>query len=370
MGAPSRVAIVNGSSRFSGVTLSVIPYLEALERMGLAVRWYQCADRGKNSTVRSDEVTIGGAGLSVESVEMGLNRLLIFPYRLRQMPEDVILLGDPSLAYVGGSHARRIVLVHDLLPLTEYADRTDARLMFYTIIPKLRQMTGIIVSTSAMRGELARYGIDPRRMQVIPYTHGLGIHPEHVERSVERVRRTRTLRVLYVGTDRPFKNVGFVLELARALGAAPGGVTYSFTLLSQLRPSTIAKIGHLGLRNVRVFQRVPSAAEMYEECDVLVYPSLHEGFGRPIIEALAFGIPIVANRIPPFVEILGQTGIVRSVDAPHDWIATLKSLTDPETLRAQARRSLELSEQFSPERFYQRVSAALRTLLEGRPHEN
>ncbi len=370
MGRPSSVAIVNGSGRFSGVTLSVVPYLEAFERMGLPVRWYQCADRGMNSSVRRDEVRIAGAGLSLESVELGLNRLLVFPRRLRRIPEDMILLGDPSLAYIGGTHARRIVLVHDLLPLTEYADRTDARLMFYTIIPKLRQMTGIIVSTGAMRGQLAAHGVDPSRMRVVPYTHGLGFHPDHVARSVARVAKTRSLRILYVGTDRPFKNVDFVLDLAHALDGAPDGTQYSFTLLSPLRSSTLSRIGHLGLHNVRVIQRVPSAAAMYEECDVLVYPSLHEGFGRPIIEALAFGIPIVANRIPPFVEILGNTGIVHAVDVPGDWIRTLKSLSNPDTLRAQALRSLELSKQFTPERFYERVEGALDELLAQTPSEN
>ncbi|MGA7922556.1 MAG: glycosyltransferase family 4 protein [Thermoplasmata archaeon] len=360
------IAIVNSSSRFGGITLSAVSLYDALRSSGFPVTWYQCVDGGRERFTPDGGVVVSGAGIRIESLELGVNRLWTFPRRLQWIPEDIVLLADPTLTYVARYHRRSIVLVYDLLPLSHYADRLDSRWMFRYVIPKLRTMTRVIVPTTTLRDELVRRGVDPRRIRMVRLSHSLGEHPDHVDRSVERVHRTRELRVLYVATDRPWKNIDFVLRLAKAMESVSSGTHFTFTLLSQLMPSTRQRFEDLKLTNVRIIERLPSIASLYDESDVLVYPSLYEGFGRPLIEAQAFGLPIVANRIQPFIELLGDAGILLSVDSLDAWIATLTSLADPDTLRAHAQRSLELSRSYAPERYRESVLEAFDRLPAGR----
>lgn len=356
------LAIVNGSSPQSGITLSVEPYVEALQSLGHQVTWYQCVDAGQRADTRPGGVTVRGAGIPIESLEMGANRLWVFPRRLRKIPESCVVLSDPTLIRVARFHPHTVVLVHDLLPLTAYADRADARWMFRYLLPRLRAVPRVIVATATMRDELTRRGVPPDRIRVVPYTHRLGTHPDHIDRSVERVRERREVRVLFVGTDRPFKNIDFVLRLAKAMEASQSGVRFVFTLLSRLKPSTWERIGSLRVGNLRVQQNVLSTSPLYEQCDVLVNASLHEGFGRPLMEAMAYGLPIVANRIPPFIEILADSAILLDVGRLPDWVAALESLGDPDVLRQHAQRSLERSAAFSPETFRTRVADAFTDL--------
>jgi glycosyltransferase involved in cell wall biosynthesis len=168
---------------------------------------------------------------------------------------------------------------------------------------------------------------------------------------------------LYVAADRPFKNIEFVFRLAQALKATATDPRFEVTLLSSLRPDTLRQVADLRLTNLRVIDRLASIAELYDESDVLVYPSLHEGFGRPLIEAMAYGLPVLANRIQPFIDILDTAGILLSVDSPGPWVDALKSLADGTTYSDLARRSLARGSAFLPDRFEKSVAEAFHELL-------
>ncbi len=359
------IAIVNGSPRFSGITLSAESFVEVLREVGFGVRWYQCVDRGKSPYLPSGSVEVAGAGVPFESLEMGLNRLWVFPRQLRHLEEKIVLLTDPTLSNVGRFHPRTIGLVWDLLPLTPYADRIDSRWMFRSVLPRLREMIRIVVPTLTMREELSAHKIDPQRIRVVRPTHALGLHPDHLERSAERLERSRVLQVLYVATDRPWKNIDFVLRLAKSMESTPTAARFRFTIVSQLKPSTWQRIRDLQVSNLRVIERVPSLSSLYEESDVLVYPSRHEGFGRPIIEGLGFGLPVLANRIQPFFELLGNAGTFLGVDSTEPWAEALYALADPSALRLQARKSLELAPLYAPDRFRTSVIDAFGDFLTG-----
>lgn len=356
------IGIVNGSAPLSGITLSTEPYAEALRGIGFDVRWYQCVDFGQPRVAPFGGSIVPGLGVPVESVDLGLNRLWIFPRRLRGIPERYVLLSDPTLIRVARFHPRTIVLVHDLLPLSPFADRLDARWMFRYILPRLTTVSRVIVDTAAVGDELLRRGVRGDKIRVVPLTHALGHHPEHVQTSVDRVRNLSRIRVLYVTTDRPFKNIEFFLQIAHAMAQRRSDPRFEFTLLSRLTPATERRVRDLALTNLRVVPRVANIAQVYYESDILVHPSLSEGFGRPLIEAMAYGLPILAHRIPPLAEVLGDAGLLLRVDRPDDWATGLESLADPEVLRRWALRSLERGLAYSPEQFRVRVSQAFADL--------
>jgi len=95
--------------------------------------------------------------------------------------------------------------------------------------------------------------------------------------------------------------------------------------------------------------------------DVLVFPSLLEGFGYPPLEALACGTPVIASNTSAMRETL--PGIAELVDDPHNldsWESALRKVLNSErTLDPEVEKRLK---HFGPEAFAQRVKQHLRDL--------
>lgn len=332
--------------------------MEGLSKLGFTVTWYQCVDHGGHPRIPEGGVEVRGLGFPNRTIDMGANRLWVFRRRLRTLRSEIVLIAEPTLATVAPTDAKLIVYVHDLRPLTHYSDRLVTRLMFRYAIPRLKSAWRILAPTSAVRAELVRIGFDPERVRVVPETHRLGLHPDHVARSVVRRQDQNTTHVLFVGADRRYKNLPFVLRLASLMGRRTQH-RYLFTLVTRPRRSTRQLLQRMNLPNVRVLSDVDAVSEIYEESDVLVHPSLYEGFGRPLAEATAFGIPVIANRIPVISEVVGDAGVLLDVTDPTKWADALTSWEDPHVFEVQARKSLARGRDFLPERFQKALAEAI-----------
>jgi glycosyltransferase involved in cell wall biosynthesis len=356
------VALVNASGRLDGITFGSRPILEALQDLGFSVTWYQCVDRGVDPFLPPGARTVPGSNFPWRGVAMGLNRLWTFPRGLREVRSDIVLLSDPTLVRIARDHPTTVVKVHDLRPLSPYADRTTTRWMFRYAMPHLRRVPRILVTTETMARTLGSWGVAPHRVRVVPDTHSLGLHPEHVPTSVERVSSTGKVRVLCVSTDRPYKNLELYLRLIQAMQKRAPPERFEFTLVSTLREPTRLRVAALGPGALRVIDSVDDMTSVYAEADVLVHPSLYEGFGRQIVEAMAFGLPVLAVGTPTVAEVLGGAGFLLDAGTLDPWVDALLSLADTDRLSRVATRSLERGRDFLPERFQAALEEALRGL--------
>ena len=355
------VALVNASGPTDGISFATESYARALVDLGARVAWYQCLDHGRpwNRELPVPLHRVHGFGLPNTTLDMGVNRLWTFPRRLRSLTEEVTFVTDPTLADVAQHHPHAIVNVHDLRPLTKYADRRLTRWAFRRAVPHLRFAHRVLVPSESVRRELTSAGVAPEMIHVVPEISLLGSHPEHLERSFQRVRASGVLRVLSVGTDRPYKNLSLLVRLAQRFAAQDAPPKLEFTIVSKLRRSTARWVESLHLGNLRVVSQLPSLAAAYDDHDVLVQPSLYEGFGRPLVEAMGFGLPILATQLPVMGEVVGDGGFLLPPEPLERWVDALASLRDPATLATWARRSYARSDRYSPERFRQTVATAV-----------
>lgn len=87
--------------------------------------------------------------------------------------------------------------------------------------------------------------------------------------------------------------------------------------------------------------------EFYQAVDVFLLPSLFEGFGRTLVEAMEVGLPIIANDIPVVQEVLGDAGFREELKASN-WVRVINQLkSDPELYSRASRSSMERRGQFS-----------------------
>lgn len=143
-------------------------------------------------------------------------------------------------------------------------------------------------------------------------------HPVRDARLLEDVKARYGIQgeyFLYVGTYKKHKNLP---ALVNAYAGLPDHIRDRYLLLivgkqDRRYPEVPELIKHLNLRE-RVFcinyvseEDLPA---LYSAAAVFIFMSIYEGFGLPLVEAIACGIPVVASRIPVFSEIVGESAIL------------------------------------------------------------
>ncbi|MBM2821194.1 MAG: hypothetical protein HW405_954 [Candidatus Berkelbacteria bacterium] len=139
--------------------------------------------------------------------------------------------------------------------------------------------------------------------------------------------------ILYVGTIEPRKNLiglfkaysllPLVLQEKYPLvvvGAQGWNTGESYDAFNALKLE--GKVKFLG------FISDASLAKLYESCAVFVYPSLYEGFGLPVLEALSFGAPVVTSNISSLPEVAGDAAVLINPEDPKEICAGIQKLLE------------------------------------------
>ena len=123
-----------------------------------------------------------------------------------------------------------------------------------------------------------------------------------------------------------------------------------------------------GLANVELVGFVDNVGDYLSILDVFTYPSLHEGMGSAIIDAMDFSLPVVATNVDGIPDIVDQevTGLlVPPADAEALADAFLKMYRDPDLRRSMGRAGKERAGLFSPERMAERYLELYKPFLKG-----
>jgi glycosyltransferase involved in cell wall biosynthesis len=213
----------------------------------------------------------------------------------------------------------------------------------------------VTVSHSARRDLLRFHGVAPERVSVVHEAASPAFHPIADPATLERVRAKYGLPprfVLYVGTIEPRKNLARLVEaFAEARGR---GIPHHLVCAGPYGWSSRDLSGHierLGIADAvhftgyAAFEDLPA---IYNLGEFFVFPSLYEGFGLPVVEAMASGVPVITSNTSSLGEIAGdaaETIDPTSTGALADAIVRLG--TDPELRIDLARRGLARSREFS-----------------------
>jgi glycosyltransferase involved in cell wall biosynthesis len=108
----------------------------------------------------------------------------------------------------------------------------------------------------------------------------------------------------------------------------------------------------------------PALVGLYNLADVLVLPSIYEGFGFPILEAMACGTPVIAGNAASLPEVVGDAGLLVDPRRPEDISeATASVLTDASLAAELRHRGLERARQFTWSRTAEKTAAVYRSLV-------
>lgn len=261
------------------------------------------------------------------------------------------------------------VTIHDVLPLVDAAGwRERARAwVARRYFARVRRRAAVVFCPSRFSAEGAaeRAGVERSRIWVSPLAGTRGDNATGGITARERVW-------LYVGNVKPHKGLGVLLEaLARPeLQALPHRLVIVGRrdgFLHGASPSLARAAEAMGDR-VNWAGRVSDEelASWYARAEALVLPSRHEGFGLPVLEAMAAGCPVVAADAGSLPEVGGAAAIYCAATDAAAWARTLAALArDAEERTKRAGQGRARAAEFSWENTARLTVGGLRAALEG-----
>jgi glycosyltransferase involved in cell wall biosynthesis len=237
-----------------------------------------------------------------------------------------------------------VVTIHDLIFLKHPELYSKLDILSYTFkYKKSCQSADLIVAISKQTKQdiIEYFHINEQKIKVIYQSCNPDFYEPESFQEKQRVRQKYHLPadfILYVGALAPRKNL---ITLVRALSLMPGGMQIPLVLVGQgktYKQKLIQKIHELKLNNkVKFLNFVPSndLPALYQQATVFVYPSLYEGFGIPIIEALFSKTPVITTRGSCFQEAGGPDSLYVDPYSPEDLAEAIKKVINDETLRKQ-----------------------------------
>ncbi|HEY0510135.1 MAG TPA: glycosyltransferase family 1 protein [Blastococcus sp.] len=295
---------------------------------------------------------------------------------LHPVPRAADVVHAPTLLAPPRAGRPLVVTVHDAVPWTHPETLTPRGVRWHRAMAErvARTADAVVVPTVAVAEALRRWGPLPERVVVA----GAGVsvrlaRPDDAEGEAVRVGAPTSGYLLSVATLEPRKGLDVLMA---GLAAMPRERRLPLVLVGQpgwggVDPVQLAADMGLGRDEVVLLGRLPDRdlAAVMSAAVAVVVPSRAEGFGLPVVEAMAVGTPVITSDDPALVEVGGDATIATPVgDVPALTSALTDLLDQPELRRAMAARGLARAAEFTWERTAGTLWELYRDLVEnGRP---
>lgn len=214
----------------------------------------------------------------------------------------------------------------------------------------------IAISQSTKKSLLRQFHVSPEKIKVI--YEGFTKEKPCNSRVIKKTLRKYKIKdkfVLYLGTLEPRKNVSALIKAFDAMVGAnfknykdyqlilAGGIGWKhapiFQAIKEVKHSRVRYLGYVS--TMEKMALLSSAA-------CFAFPSLWEGFGLPVLEAMSLGTPVITSNISSLPEVTGKAGILVNPEKAESIKAGLKKLlANKKTLRKYARKSKKQARKFS-----------------------
>jgi len=280
------------------------------------------------------------------TLDRALNRWWDYPRHMERIASeyDVFHVIDHSYAQLVHHlpSERTVVTCHDLDTFRSVLKPEDEprsalfRKATRRILSGLQQAAWITCDSAAIRDELFGFEIvAPDRVSVVPIGVGDGFSPAADEEPDRRAAglvaaRTGTVELLHVGSAIPRKRIDTLLAVCAALVPSVPNLHLIRVggLFTEAQQRMIRDLGLAGRISVVDFLDERTLAAMYRRAALVLQPSEREGFGLPLLEAMACGTPVVASDLPVLREVGGAAVEYCPVGDTESWARTVRALLD------------------------------------------
>jgi len=275
----------------------------------------------------------------------------IFPFLLRRDKPDVLFMPIQMLPFLKAKKQKSVVTIHDLafLLYPETFPPKDAFLHKLYVREAITKADHLIAITEATKQDIIKfYNINPAKITVV--YHGVDKDrfrlmqkgEEHLIAEVKTKYNITKPYLLYIGNVQPRKNIQGLIKAYQQLKA---NTEHNYQLViagakAWLVDEVMKEIGD-SYRDDIIFTGRFEDAELTPllwGADLFVLPSFYEGFGLPILEAMACGVPTVVSDTPSLVEVGGKASLSFDPHNIDDMAKVLDNILSDGKLRKKIRK--------------------------------
>lgn len=275
--------------------------------------------------------------------------------------------------------ARNLYTMHDLVPLRLPFTTLDRKRRYLKLMRRLAATADHIVTISeCSRHDIINLlGVAPERVtntyQSVTLPSAFVNKPADV--AAGEIESTYQLKAgeyfLFVGAIEPKKNVGRMVEAYLASGVRTPLVIAGPRAWNADRELALFLANERRLRNrIRVLEYVPLSmlVNLMRGARALLFPSIYEGFGLPVLEAMLLGTPVLSSNTSSIPEIAGDAALLVDPYSVQALAEAIRGLDDNDAMRAElSARGRRQAALFSPERYAERMAALYTQVLSEAP---
>lgn len=252
-----------------------------------------------------------------------------------------------------------VITVHDLKYVTNPnfffggLANSKSQIMKWLLARSVKCADKVLAVSDSTKKDILR--VFPKTNPAKILTTHLGVDDFLERNSVEPTHRAASLKpyILFVGERRPHKNIVLLIKAFAELKIKFESGLKLLIVGKKYRdyrePETLIEQLNLS-RAVRIFDDVSDheLASFYENAEVFVFPSLYEGFGFPVLEAMRFGVPVISSDKTSLPEIVGRAAIIIDPRSTEQLVTAIRSvLGNKETRRRLVEKGFERVKSFS-----------------------
>lgn len=332
----------------SNYITNLLPYLKSLQPTLLTSQTYQDFNC----------YSIPGDMTPLQGTKGHFRRLLWTQLKLPKIASQLQakLLFSPQPEAPIFTKTRYIIQVHDLIPLRFPQPNSPLTQYFSYYLPfVLKQAEHIICNSQATAKDIQEYyGIQSSKITPILLAH----NSAHFHPNLYRVK-SEVNYFLYLGRQDPYKNLNRLIQsFAKLIKQKSHLKEYQLWLAGpcdrRFTPTLQTHIQELEITpQVKFLDYVPFAdlPNLISGATALVFPSLWEGFGFPVLEAMACGTPVITSNISSLPEVAGDAAILVNPYSIEEITAAMQTIASDSQLRSHlSHLGLQRAKQFSWEK--------------------
>jgi len=283
----------------------------------------------------------------------------VLPFQVRKHAIDILLSAGMTAPFI--CPAPSFVMIYDLQHVNLPQNFTRLQLLFLKTIIYMSARTarGVLTLSEKSKSDIVRhYSIARERVFVTHLASDAGSFHTQSAADISAVRKKYKLParfILYIASSLPHKNYPRLLEAFKLVKAKDAGIKLVLIGARESGHGEISsRIDELGIKDDVVFsgwlpfEDIPL---IYAASELFAFPSLHEGFGIPVLEAMASGVPVVCSAISPLTEVAGDAALLVDPLDPASMASGILSVLGDKTLRERlVRRGISRAREFSWEK--------------------
>lgn len=300
---------------------------------------------------------------------------ILLPTYLKNDSVDVFL--SPYIKAPIFSPCPYITTIHDLLFLST-PDYTRWRYKPYNEVFKIfgrtvsKRASAIIADSEYSKKDIIKiFGVAEKKINVVPLGISNEYKPVKGADSIERIKNIYNIRgryMFYVGNFKPHKNIKMLID-------AFAGINKDFSdiklVLGGKRDKFVPSLEELSekleIRDRVIFTDFIKDEDLpclYSGAELFIYPSLYEGFGLPVLEAMACGAPVICSNSTSLPEVVGDSGILINPEDVKSIASAMAKLLIDNVLREDLKRKgLERAKEFTVEKYSSKILSLIESIV-------